>query len=54
MAPWSLRLLLAQLPALAGKHIAGINRLFKLLTTVKNILDNIDKGRTAISNYFID
>ena len=44
LVPWSLRLLVAQLPALCGKHATGLNRLFKLLSTVRTILENIDKG----------
>ena len=44
LVPWSLRLLVAQLPALAGKHTLGINRLFRLLATVRIMLDNINKG----------
>jgi hypothetical protein len=45
LVPWSLRLLVAQLPALCGKHTAGLNRLFKLLASVRTMLDNISKGQ---------
>jgi hypothetical protein len=47
LVPWSLRLLVAQLPALCGKHTAGLNRLFKLLASVRTMLDNINKGQRS-------
>jgi hypothetical protein len=51
LVPWSLRLLVAQLPALCGKHTAGLNRLFKLLASVRTMLDNISKGQRRGSSW---
>ena len=35
MAPWSLRLLLAELPGYSSKQVAAMNRLFKLRRAVR-------------------
>jgi len=44
LAPWSMRLLLAQLPGLCGKHIDSFNRLFALHFSLKDMLRNLSKG----------
>lgn len=44
MAPWPLRLLLAELPSHCGRQVEGMNRLFRLLSTVRAIIANIQGG----------
>jgi len=44
MVPWSMRLLLAELPQHQGKHMVATNNLFKLLASVRKIVANIDAG----------
>merc|ERR1719427_37088 len=47
LAPWSLRLLLAELPSHAGQQVAAMNKLFRLLRTVGQMLKNLEAGRAA-------
>jgi len=44
LAPWRLRLLLAQIPGFCGKSSESVNRLFHLLQCVGTILKNINIG----------
>ena len=44
LVPWPLRLLLAELPGHCGRQVEGMNRLFRLLTTVRAILSNLTNG----------
>lgn len=44
MVPWTMRLLLAELPQHQGKYMVATNNLFKLLASVRRILANIEAG----------
>jgi len=44
LVPWPLRLLLAELPGHCGRQVEGMNKLFRLLTTVRAILSNLNNG----------
>jgi len=47
LAPWSLRLLLAELPMYNNKQVVTMNRLFKLQRSVRKMLENLEKGLNA-------
>jgi len=47
IVPWSLRLLLAELPMYNNKQVPAMNKLFYLLRTVRKMIDNIEKGLQA-------
>lgn len=44
LVPWSLRLLLAELPMYNNKQVPAMNKLFHLLRTVRKMIDNLEKG----------
>eukprot|EP00092_Neocalanus_flemingeri_P034874 GFUD01037949.1.p1 GENE.GFUD01037949.1~~GFUD01037949.1.p1 ORF type:complete len:922 (+),score=262.07 GFUD01037949.1:67-2832(+) len=44
LIPWSLRLLLAELPMYNNKQVPAMNKLFHLLRTVRKMIDNLEKG----------
>ena len=44
MAPWSFRLLLAELPSYNNKQVVGMNKLLRLLRQVKGIICNLEAG----------
>ena len=44
LVPWPLRLLLAELPGHCGRQVEGMNKLFRILTTVRKILSNLTNG----------
>ena len=44
LVPWSLRLLLAELPHYLGRTSSAVNRLFGLLATIRRMLDNVRSG----------
>jgi len=54
LAPWSMRLLLAQLPGLCGKHIDSFNRLFALHFSLKDMLRNLAKGLAPDGQVWLD
>jgi len=47
LVPWSLRLLIAELPMYNGKQLAAMNKLFSLLRTVRKMIENLEKGLQA-------
>eukprot|EP00088_Acartia_fossae_P047014 TRINITY_DN5091_c2_g1_i3.p1 TRINITY_DN5091_c2_g1~~TRINITY_DN5091_c2_g1_i3.p1 ORF type:complete len:1000 (-),score=250.08 TRINITY_DN5091_c2_g1_i3:148-3147(-) len=47
LAPWRLRLLLAQIPGFCGKHTDSVNRLFKLVECVRTMIRNVKAGLAA-------
>ena len=44
LVPWPMRLLLAELPGHCGRQVEGMNKLFRLLTTVRTMLSNLTNG----------
>ena len=44
MAPWSLRLLLAELPAYNNKQVVAMNKLLRLLRQVRQMISNLEAG----------
>ena len=44
IVPWSLRLLLAELPMYNNKQVPAMNKLFHLLRVVRKMIDNLEKG----------
>jgi len=54
LASWSMRLLLAQIPALCGKHIHSLNRLFGLLFKVRDMLSNLSNGLSAEGDVWLE
>lgn len=47
LAPWSLRLLLAELPMYNNKQVVTMNRLFRLQRSIRKMLGNLEKGLNA-------
>jgi len=54
LAPWSMRLLLAQLPGLSGKHVLTTNKLFALLFAVRKLIANLTAGLAADGGVWLD
>lgn len=44
LVPWSLRLLLAELPQYNGQQVPAMNKLFQLQRTIGKIIGNLEKG----------
>jgi tetratricopeptide (TPR) repeat protein len=44
IVPWSLRLLLAELPMYNNRQVPAMNKLFQLMRTVRKMIDNLEKG----------
>merc|ERR1719495_1725105 len=53
-APWSMRLLLAQIPAYCNKYITSLDRLFGLLFSVRDMLQHLAKGLAADGSVWLD
>jgi len=47
LAPWSLRLLLAELPMYNNKQVLAMNKMFKLRRMIQQIISNLEKGLNA-------
>ena len=47
MMPWTLRLLLAELPGHCGRQLEAMNRLLRLLRTVRELLGGQEAGRAV-------
>jgi len=44
LVPWSLRLLLAELPMYNNKQVPAMNKLFRLQRTIKKMIENLEKS----------
>lgn len=54
LAPWSMRLLIAQIPGLSGKHIQSFNKLFSLLFSVRTMIKNLENGLAADGSVWLE
>ena len=54
MAPWSLRLLLAELPMYNSKQVMAMNKLFRLRRAVQTMIANLEKGLNADGEVMLD
>ena len=54
LVPWSLRLLLAELPMYNSKQVAAMNKLFKLRKIVQQMIKNLENNLNADGDVMLD